>query len=1236
MIKAPFNSLFLFIFVLVIPAFANFTQADSAKAKAYCRGEFWGTTATAKNRSEAFARAQSQIASSINSLVAAQTDISSTKKKDKDGRIEASSSFSATSNIKSEVMVLRGFKEIESKPLGNGEHELKGYVCNSFAATYFLDSLRIYLRDSLETFKKLRQELDEDICISANRTIDKMRGWQMGLEVLNQVDRDLQRKYEDAYGEINRWCIDDEIKKRQTIFVAIPTGEEPKNSNAKNNLRKYVIDALVNNPLYTLVEEESKAKFKCDIEITPSYGTYNLTAKITKEILGKRVVASNRSAYVPSSLKNEIEHKKASIELVSQLLKRCGTMSVGETYDGGCKNGLRDGKGKLTYLGGEVYEGEWKADLPHGSGKFTRPDGYIYEGESKNGMQEGRGIEKRPDGTIYDGEWKADKYHGKGKLTDIYGVYIGEFKNGTFDGKGKIVWTDGQVYDGYFKDGMENGKGKATYATGDVYEGDFKNGRFEGKGKYTTINGEVYVGEFKNGKYNGKGKVTYATGDVYEGDFKDSYYEGKGKATRANGDVYVGEFKNSNFEGKGKIKYVNGDVYEGGFKNSKYDGKGKKVFASGHIYEGDFKNDNFEGKGKMIWPNGDVYEGNFKEWLLDGKGKLTYKNGNVLEGEFRKGQFYGKEASKKSGSTFKDARDGKEYRTVEIGNQTWMAENLNYNASGSLCYDNDPANCKKYGRLYNWETAKKVCPAGWHLPSKDEWEILVNNVSNVMTAGAKLKAGNGWDSYQGNSGNGSDDYGFTALPSGAYMDNFGGIGSLSFWWTSTEKDKDTAFLSIITNNSDFLVTLYSFPPYIYIHKLNGSSVRCLRGSEPYSASPAVAPPVNDKPSDKQADELEVVETELGKLKDLCIKKYSEYYCGVGSWTSDSKDMASRMAIIHAKREMAIDIGMLVSTSTKSEISEGSDGVLSSSEESIMVTDSISERVTGVHSRVELGKNVNKKKKSEICTIANKKIHKSNDEIEYYEYYILRNGEIVGSCTYSYFEGDEFEKYTIKYGEGISGIQTQNTRTVYNKEKKEYTAYVMVTLPKALVPTPVSSASATAASSFKDTRDNKTYKMVKIGSQTWMAENLNYNAKDSKCYENDESNCKKYGRLYNWATAKSACPSGWHLPSKAEWEALTKTAGGNKTAGKYLKATSGWNNNGNGEDKFEFSAMSGGEGGSDGKFNSIGNYGLWWSSFESNSGGDYRWYRWYMGYNYDGADYGMRRKSDLYSVRCVKD
>jgi len=125
--------------------------------------------------------------------------------------------------------------------------------------------------------------------------------------------------------------------------------------------------------------------------------------------------------------------------------------------------------------------------------------------------------------------------------------------------------------------------------------------------------------------------------------------------------------------------------------------------------------------------------------------------------------------------------------------------------------------------------------------------------------------------------------------------------------------------------------------------------------------------------------------------------------------------------------------------------------------------------------------------------------------------------------------------------------------------------------------------------FADARDGKKYKSVKIGTQTWMAENLNYEVKGffvkgvNKCYENKESNCDKYGRLYDWNTAKTACPKGWHLPSKEEWETLTAAIGGEKTEGKHLKAKSGWNKDGNGLDSYGFSALPGSRGKSDGNF-----------------------------------------------------
>ncbi|MDR0518272.1 MAG: fibrobacter succinogenes major paralogous domain-containing protein [Fibromonadaceae bacterium] len=155
-----------------------------------------------------------------------------------------------------------------------------------------------------------------------------------------------------------------------------------------------------------------------------------------------------------------------------------------------------------------------------------------------------------------------------------------------------------------------------------------------------------------------------------------------------------------------------------------------------------------------------------------------------------------------------------------------------------------------------------------------------------------------------------------------------------------------------------------------------------------------------------------------------------------------------------------------------------------------------------------------------------------------------------------------------------------------------------------------------------------YKTVKIGEQTWMAENLNYNAFGSKCYDNNEENCKKYGRLYNWNTAKKVCPNGWHLPSKDEWQVLVDIAGGDEEAGKKLKAANGWNDSGNGEDKFGFSALPGGCGDSFGLFRYVGSNGGWWSA----SDGGYGSYNAYIG----SAGYNYNVKGYLQSVRCLRD
>jgi uncharacterized protein (TIGR02145 family) len=190
-------------------------------------------------------------------------------------------------------------------------------------------------------------------------------------------------------------------------------------------------------------------------------------------------------------------------------------------------------------------------------------------------------------------------------------------------------------------------------------------------------------------------------------------------------------------------------------------------------------------------------------------------------------------------------------------------------------------------------------------------------------------------------------------------------------------------------------------------------------------------------------------------------------------------------------------------------------------------------------------------------------------------------------------------------------------------------------------------------------ESETYETVVIGSQTWFKRNLNYEVEGSKCYGNDNANCDKYGKLYDWATAmklprcndrscaeqvkakhQGICPSGWHIPSNADWNVLMKflnpSCSDNSDcagAGKKLKATSGWNGNGNGTDNYGFSALPGSYGGSGGSFGSSGDYGYWWSASERNSSNAH--YR-VMSYNSGNLNYVSDYKYYLQSVRCVKD
>ena len=390
--------------------------------------------------------------------------------------------------------------------------------------------------------------------------------------------------------------------------------------------------------------------------------------------------------------------------------------------------------------------------------------------------------------------------------------------------------------------------------------------------------------------------------------------------------------------------------------------------------------------------------------------------------------------------TFEDPRDGQTYRMVTIGSQTWMAENLNYNAFDSYCYDDDPAKCDAYGRLYTWAAAmdsagewtsngkdcgngklciptfpvRGVCPKGWHLPSIGEWLTLKKSVGqdylDYDNFYSSLLSKAGWNDDREY----TDSYGFSLLPGGAKMRGGKYLyeTTRAYFWMAVENDTNAA-----------------------------SGMLWKSGSEP--------------------------------------------------WGEDS------------------------------------------------------EKSYG---------------------------------------YSVR-------CVKDIAEKDTMERHRFSYG------------------------------------------------SFTDYRDKQVYKTVKIGSQIWMAQNLNYKKNDSYCYEEDESNCDTYGRLYKWdAVAGGVCPHGWYMPSRADWDALFKTVNDGQEDATKLKTISGWNDyegeRGNGVDAYGFSALPGGRLYANG-FSDIGNSAYFWSSTENEEHNGVE-YLWLYSAPYDNAYFNTGKEDLGFSVRCIKE
>ena len=548
-------------------------------------------------------------------------------------------------------------------------------------------------------------------------------------------------------------------------------------------------------------------------------------------------------------------------------------------------------------------------------------------------------------------------------------------------------------------------------------------------------------------------------------------------------------------------------------------------------------------------------------------------------------------------NTFTDPRDGKKYKTVTIGSQVWMAENLAYlpyvvgPGTGSATepyyyvygYDGADVVAAKatftyatFGVLYNWKAALSACPPGWHLPSDAEWTQLENYLADnghnydgttgggINKIAKSLASTSGWNSYSETGSVGNTDYpayrnksGFTALPGGYryYGGTFSSIGSIDNWWSSMESSTNSAWLRYLYYNDSGVVRTRDA-------KESGFSVRCVRDNNLFAVT-------------------------TGQVADITTT---------------------------------------TATCSGTVTSEGGSSVTARG----------------------------------VCWSTSPNPTTSNSK--------TTNGTVLGTFT-SNING--LSPNTIYY---VRAYARTEQETAYGEQKS------FRTTPRSN-PSP---SQGMVGNAFTDPRDGKVYKTVKIGNQTWMAENLAYlpnvvgpgTGSEDTDHETDPyyyvydyygtnvaeakatADYQTYGVLYSWYAAKTACPKGWHLPSDNEWGQLeTYLANNNHNydgspsgdddiakIAKSMASATGWNYAdkegapGNTDypeyiNKSGFSALPGGSRSLSGSFYGGGGFSYWWSSLVSGSNSTL--YR-SLSYNQSKINRSFNSLRDNgFSVRCVK-
>ena len=579
--------------------------------------------------------------------------------------------------------------------------------------------------------------------------------------------------------------------------------------------------------------------------------------------------------------------------------------------------------------------------------------------------------------------------------------------------------------------------------------------------------------------------------------------------------------------------------------------------------------------------------------------------------------------------TMIDPRDGQEYKTVTIGKQTWMAENLNYETANSYCYENHINNCRLFGRLYEWKNALNACPVGFHLPTLQEWETLFESIGGLEFAGNALKSIGEWEmGWPYHSGKGTDAYGFGALPAGFRNDNgtFTAKRLYAEFWSSTEVGPFWAYNLHLSHDSLNVVRNEGT-------KKSAFSVRCLKGKPQKTR--------NSKPDDHPV-------YSKGFLKDSRDgKKYRTVRMGEQIWMAENLNYnAAGSECYKNSLENCQKYGRFYTWSVAKNVCP-SGYHLPSLDEWKILFESIG--------RFESGKIL----KSKTGWINGRE---STDDYGFSAFPIGGSNGFEGeqACFWSYADYDNETAYymvlknmsDMAYLLAADGKNKYSVRCLKNEASK---SGGKDKLSNAVNNVPV-------RGSMKDSRDGKTYRTVRIGKQTWMAENLKYKTKESYCYKDLVNTCDLYGLLYTWAAAidsvgafssngkgcgykkacaliypvRGVCPVGWHLPTLVEWNELIDAVGGKDSAASKLKSMDYWNRSGS--DDYGFSAYPAGYRSGNGSYFGDANF---WTSTEIDIYSGF-----YVVLEEDNSrghvseslsiEQGYKSKTYALSIRCVKD